>query len=438
MGRVLSAFVFLAFLTFAGPTQAEDLLSIYREATVKDAQYQSARAAFQAAQELLPQGRAGLLPSATLSASRNYNDVDSSTRGTQSFYSHNWSITATQPLYRKQNLVLYEQAKIQVRQAEAQFGQATQDLILRVARAYFDVLLAQVNVELAEAQKRAIAQQLEQAKRNFEVGTATIVDTYEAQARFDLTSAQEIAARNDLEIKKRALQQIVGRYPGELARVNTERIRLAPPVPATMEEWIALAEKNSLLLRIQQDAYELAQQEVERARAGHYPTVDLVASYNEARNAGGGTLGVGTDTNSAVVGVQLSLPLFQGFATQSRVRQALSNQDKALQDLDNVRRTIAQNVRQAYLNVTNGLARVKALEQALVSSQSQLDSTITGQEVGVRTFVDVLDAQQQLYSARRDHFQALYEYILSSLDLRRAAGVLTDEDVAAVNRYLLR
>ncbi|GIX29039.1 MAG: outer membrane protein [Burkholderiales bacterium] len=435
MRRVLPA---LALLLLAGAAQAEDLLSIYREATLKDAQYQSARAAFQAAQELLPQGRAGLLPSATLSASRNYNDVDSSTRGTQSFYSRNWSITATQPLYRKQNLVVYEQAKIQVRQAEAQFGQATQDLILRVARAYFDVLLAQVNVELAEAQKRAIAQQLEQAKRNFEVGTATIVDTYEAQARFDLTSAQEIAARNDLEIKKRALQQIIGRYPGELARVNTEKLQLAPPAPATMEEWLALAETNSLVLRIQQDAYEFAQQEVERARAGHYPTLDLVASYSEARNASVGITGVGLDTDSAVVGVQLSVPLFQGFATQSQVRQALSNQDKALQDLDNVRRTIAQNVRQAYLNVTNGLARVKALEQALVSSQSQLDSTITGQEVGVRTFVDVLDAQQQLYSARRDHFQALYDYILSSLELRRAAGVLTDEDIEAVNRYLLR
>ncbi|PZP61166.1 MAG: channel protein TolC [Azospira oryzae] len=431
MRRVVSALVALAL---AGAAQAEDLLSIYREATVRDAQYQSARAAFQAAQERLPQGLAGLLPSVSLSANRNYNETDSSFSGSANFYSRSLNITATQPLYRKQNLVAYEQAKLQVEQAESQLAQATQDLIVRVAKAYFDVLLAQVNVELAQAQKRAIAQQLEQAKRNFEVGTATIVDTYEAQARFDLTSAQEIAARNDLEIKKRALQQIIGRYPGELARVNQDKFQLVTPTPATMDEWIELAERNSLLLKIQQDAYALAQQEVERARAGHYPTLDLTVSYSDSR--GNPAFGGNFTSQSTAVGVQLGVPLFQGFATQSRVREALANQDKALQDLDNVRRTIAQNVRQAYLNVTNGIARVKALEQALVSSQSQLDSTITGQEVGVRTFVDVLNAQQQLYSARRDYFQALYDYVISFLELRRSAGVLTDQDVVAVNAYL--
>jgi outer membrane protein len=435
MKRTLTA---IAALLASASVQAADLFAIYQEALAKDARYQAARAAYQAAQERLPQGRAGLLPQASFNYNRNRNEVDSSVRGRQDFTSDQWSVSASQPLFRMQNFIAYEQSKIQVEQAESQFGTATQDLIFRVSQSYFDILLAQVNVELAQAQKRAIGEQLEQAKRNFEVGTATIVDTFEAQARFDLTSAQEIAARNQLEITRRALQQIIGRLPPELKRAGSEKFVLFEPDPPRMEDWIAIGEGNSLELKTQRSAYELASKEVERARAGHYPTVDLVASYTDASNVGAATsaLGSGVDTQSTQYGVQVAVPIFEGFATESRVREALSNQDRALQDLDNVRRTITQRVQEAYLNVTNGIARVKALEQSLISSQSQLDSTKLGQEVGVRTQVDVLNAQQQLFIARRDYFQAVYDYVVAYLRLQQAAGVLTEEDVVTINKFL--
>jgi outer membrane protein len=435
MKRTLTA---IAALLASASVQAADLFAIYQEALAKDARYQAARAAYQAAQERLPQGRAGLLPQASFNYNRNRNEVDSSVRGRQDFTSDQWSVSASQPLFRMQNFIAYEQSKIQVEQSESQFGTATQDLIFRVSQSYFDILLAQVNVELAQAQLRAIGEQLEQAKRNFEVGTATIVDTYEAQARFDLTNAQEIAARNQLEITRRSLQQIIGRFPQELRRPRGEKFDLFQPDPPRMEDWIAIGEGNSLELKTQRSAYELASKEVERARAGHYPTVDLVASYTDASNVGAATsaLGSGVDTQSTQYGVQVAVPIFEGFATQSRVREALSNQDRALQDLDNVRRTITQRVQEAYLNVTNGIARVKALEQSLISSQSQLDSTKLGQEVGVRTQVDVLNAQQQLFIARRDYFQAVYDYVIAYLRLQQAAGVLTEEDVVTINKFL--
>jgi outer membrane protein len=433
--RTLTAVV---ALLAAGTVQAADLFSIYQEALAKDARYQSARAAYQAAQERLPQGRAGLLPQASFGYSSDSNSVNSNLGGTRNFGSDKWTVTASQPLFRMQNLIAYDQSKIQVEQAESQFGTATQDLILRVSQAYFDILLARVNVELAGAQKKAIGEQLAQAKRNFEVGTATIVDTYEAQARFDLTNAQEIAAKNQLEITQRALQQIIGRFPDQLQRARSERFALFEPDPPNMDDWIAIGEKNSLELKTQQAAYDLASKEVDRARAGHYPTVDLVASYVDANNVGAGssTTVQGLNTRSTSVGVQVAVPIFEGFATESRVREALSNQDRALQDLDNTRRTITQRVQEAYLNVTNGIARVKALEQSLTSTQSQLDSTVLGQEVGVRTFVDVLNAQQQLFTARRDYFQAVYDYVIAYLRLQQAAGVLTEEDVVTINKFL--
>lgn len=426
----------IAALLMAANVQASDLLQIYREALARDAQYQSAHAEYQAAQEKLPQGRAGLLPSVTLSGVRRQQKVDTSVGPEVTIRNSSVTVTATQPIYRKENFAVYEQSKIQVAQADSQFAIAVQDLILRVAQAYFDALTAQVNVEVAEAQKKAIGEQLEQAKRNFEVGTATIVDTYEAQARFDLTVSQEIAANNDLEIRKHALQQIIGRFPDNLVRANESASDLLTLRSAGMEDWVKVAEENSLALKVQQAAYDIAAQQVERAKAGHYPTLDFVAQYSDQRGVGGTVIGRGLDLTAKEIGVQLSIPLFQGFAAQSRVREALANRDKALQDLDNTRRNIALQVRQQYLNVTNGIAQVKALKQALVSSQSQLDSTKLGQEVGVRTQVDVLNAQQQLYSARRDFFQALHSYLVSVLRLYQAAGTLTEQDVEAVNQVL--
>ncbi|OGA22799.1 MAG: hypothetical protein A3I02_06740 [Betaproteobacteria bacterium RIFCSPLOWO2_02_FULL_67_26] len=430
-------------LIAAAPAGGADLLEIYRLAQASDAQYAAARAAWSAGQEKLPQGLSGLLPSASVSASTQHNDREFRSRDplqattTSRFNSNSIALSVTQPLYRPQNLTAYEQAKTQVAQSDAVFALATQDLILRVAQAYLDVLLAQDTVEFAQAQLVAIGRQLEQAKRNFEVGTATITDTHEAQSRFDLTTSVEIAARNDLELRKRQLELLIGRPAPGLTTLGP-RFDPALPRPDAMDRWVADAAENNLQVRINRSGLEFATQEVERNRAGHRPTLDAFATYTDS-GSGAGTVGVsGTDTTSRVVGVQLAIPIYQGGLISSRVREAIANEEKSRQDLETARRTAELTARQAFLSVASGIAQVRALEAALVSSKSSLDSTLLGQEVGVRTQIDVLNAQQQLSQTRRDLAQAKYNYINALLRLKSAAGQLTEQDVALVNGWLNR
>ena len=319
-------------------------------------------------------------------------------------------------------------------QTEAQFKNAGQELILRVTQAYFDVLIAQDNVRLALAQKSAIAEQLEQAKRNFEVGSATITDTYEAQARYDLVGAQEIAAQSNLEVKMNSLQQLINAKPGQLQQ-RGQQFKPEAPQPPDMEKWVEQAQQNNLQLAVVRAAAELAEKEVARNRGGHYPTLDLVANYSK-NSANGGSLGVGSDSNATAVGVQFNMPLFQGGATHSKWREAAANRDRAREELENARRNVDLQTRQAYLGVVNGIAQVQALQQAVKSGASLLEASKLGQEVGVRTNLDVLNAQQQLYSTQRDLYQAEYNYLLSQLRLKAAAGTLAEDDLAKVNQAL--
>ena len=422
---------------------AADLLDVFRQAQSADAVYASARAQWAAAQERIPQGRAGLLPQASATANTLYNDRTITFRSpfipgsSTQFNSNAITLQITQPIFRRQNFIAYEQAQSQVNQAEAQFAQAAQDLILRVAQGYFDVLLAQDNVALAQAQKAAIGQQLEQAKRNFEVGTATITDTHEAQARYDLTVSQEIASQNDLELKRRSLEQIIAQPSPPLAPLGT-RLALKPPEPSTIETWVEEARRTNLQVRAAEAGLQFASQAIERNRSGHYPTLDAIASYQQQAQGAGisGVQSPGFDAKVRAIGFQVTIPLYQGGLVNSQVREAIANEDRARQDLENARRTAEFNARQAYLGVSNGLAQVQALQAALVSSQSQLESTRLGQQVGVRTQVDVLNAQQQLYTARRDLAQARYNYVVSLLKLKAAVGELTEDDIAAINRWL--
>lgn len=433
--------IVVTLLLGAASASGADLLEIYRMAQGSDAQYASARAAWSAGQEKLPQGFAGLLPSASVSAFTQYNDRHLSFRSptvlpnNSQFNSNSVSLSVLQPLYRPQNVTAYGQAKTQVEQADVVFAQAAQDLILRVAQAYFDVLLAQDTVEFTQAQLTAIGRQLDQAKRNFEVGTATITDTHEAQSRYDITVSAEITARNDLEVKKRQLELLIGRQAPGVAALG-KRFELRAPEPSNMDRWVAEADDNNLQVRISRAGLDFASQEIERNRAGHRPTLDAFATYSDAGAGSGVQGGPGTDTTTRIVGVQLAVPLYQGGLISSRVREAVANEDKARQDLESARRTAELNTRQAYLGVTSGVAQVRALEAALISSQSSLDSTKLGQEVGVRTQVDVLNAQQQLSQTRRDLAQAKYNYILTLLRLKSAVGQLTEQDLALVNAWL--
>ncbi|HTF15429.1 MAG TPA: TolC family outer membrane protein [Burkholderiales bacterium] len=434
----------LILALFVVPAGAADLLQTYRDALANDATYASARAARDAGLENLPQGLAQILPTVNATAFTQYNDIAIGFRSDvperyqyRLGNSNGYTVTLTQPLFNWQNIQVYKEAGFKAAQAEATFGQATQDLIVRVAQAYFDVLASQDSLAFIQGQKVAISEQLAQAKRNFEVGTATITDTHEAQARFDLATSQEIAAQGDLEIKKRTLQQIVGKFPEQLEPLKSN-IELNPPKPNTMEDWATAAANQGYPVRAQEAALEVAVREIERIRAGHLPTLNIVGSAGQSSSSISATAASNSasDSLNRIIGLQLAIPLYAGGNVSSQVRQAVANREKAQQDLESTRRTAALSARQSYVGVTNGMAQVRALEAALVSSRSALDSNKLGYEVGVRINIDVLNAQQQVYSTLRDLSRARYDTILNGLRLKSASGTLGEVDVEEVNRLL--
>jgi len=420
-------------MVLAGSVAAADLLQVYREALVNDAQYAAARATVAAGREKLPQGLAGLLPTIGASANSVWNaneyDPKNLPGWSRNFNSNGWNLNLTQPLFRWQNIVQYDQSHWQVAQAEANFAQASQDLILRVAQAYFDVLYAEENLKAVRAAKRSIALQLEQAKKNFEVGTATITDTHEAQSRYDLASAQELAGENDLQVKQYALRVIVGKDVGTLSRLRAEAT-LQPPQPASMEKWVEAAENDSFSVQAQQAAVEVASREVERQRAGHYPSLDAVANYGANTTTPASSNRLETDVRN--IGLQLTIPLYQGGAVNSRTREAAANRNAAAASLENARRASSLAAKQAYLGVVNGLAQVRALNAALVSSKSALDSNKLGYEVGVRISIDVLNAEQQVYVTTRDLAKARFDTLLAQLKLKASVGALSEADLEQI------
>ncbi len=437
--------VVLSTLGFSIPVSAADLLETYYAAQGQDSVFAGARASHQAGQEKLTQGRSLMLPSVNLTANSTYNNNETQYNpvvpfpysGTSRFVNNGAAVTLVQPLFRQNNWVVYTESELQVAQADAQFKNAEQDLILRVAQAYFDVLTAQDGVNLTAAQKTAISEQLAQAKRNFEVGSSTITDTHEAQARYDLILSQEIAAQSNLEIKQRTLQQLTNAVT-QLQPLG-QGFKLEAPQPADVDKWVEQAQQGNPQLAVAQANAEIAEKEVARNRGGHYPTLDLVASYGKNKISPVGedpNLALNSESTNASVGVQLNIPLFQGGATQSRWREAEANRDRAKQELESARRNVDLQTRQAYVGVVNGIAQVNALQQALKSSESLLEASKLGQEVGVRTNLDVLNAQQQLFSTRRDLFQAQYNYLISRLRLRAAAGTLAEDELTQVNQAL--
>lgn len=426
--------------------QAQALSELVAQARGFDAQWQAQQADARATASRADQALSGLLPSVGLSAGVNRTHVDIhapvpiASGNSVSTTQQNLQLSAQQPLYRPANKIAYEQGQRGTDVARAQLDAAAQGLIVRVAQAYFDVLGAQDSLAVAQAQKQAIAQQLEFARRNFEVGTATITDSREAQARHDLATAQEIAAHNDLQVKRIALNQLVG-------RVGTQPAALAQPVslpalqPDNMQAWVDLALANQPQLRQAQLALDIARLETQKAEAGHKPTVDLQAGYVVNRYPDGSmtpAIPMSYRTNAASVGVVMNLPLFAGFAVQNRVKETVALEEKARAQLDDARRGVEQATRTAFLGVQSGQAQVKALEAAQASSESALQANQLGYEVGVRINIDVLNAQSQLYQTRRDLALARYQVLLGQLKLRQAAGLLGDEDLRAVDALAMR
>ena len=444
--RVLGMAVSVAFAGSVSTAAGEDLLQIYREAVANDPTLASARASWEATQELVPQARAGLLPSVTLVGNANGEHfyerlhTDPNLSVTQNFPNANYTVSASQPLYRRQNQISLDQAKQSVGQSDYVLSSARQDLIVRVAQAYLDILLARFNIELTESQKAAVSENLAQAKRNFEVGTATITDTNDAQAKYDQIVAQEIAAQNDLDNKIATLRAIIGRAPGELKRFGgTFDPQL--PTPNALERWIDAAVRDNPQVRIAQANYDIAVLEVDRQRAGHYPTLDLVANFGQnyagaSPSVGGSFSNIANDQRSALIGVQLNVPLYLGGSIESRVRQAVSNLDKARQDLEGARRAAQLSAQTAFTGVTSGVAQVTAFDQAVKSAQVSYESTRVGLEVGVRTNLDVLNQQQQVFQTRFNLAQSYYNFVINGLRLKQAVGTLSDADVEELNRSL--
>lgn len=416
------------------------LMDVYQQALAHDATLASALSTNRAAQEIIEQGKALYRPTVNFNAEANtlkssFHYLSTSSTDRSQFENYRYGVDARQPIFRQQNLIQIDQATTQVSIADKQLNVAQQALMLRTTQAYFDVLMAQDRIDLIVAQKTAIAGQLAQAQANFDLGSATITDANEAQARYDLALAQEIAALNELVIAKHAVQAITGQLPQRLANVKLQL--KANEMGLSMATWQELAMLNNLNIQIQQDTAKLAEQEIARNQAGHLPTLDAVASYtNSYANGTISRFGAGNELQIGSIGLQLQIPLYEGGAVSSRVRQAQLNKQRALDDLTAVRRQTELDTQRAYLNLSSSIAQLRAFDQAVISSQSQLDATQLGYQVGVRTSVDVLNAQQQFFSAKRDVAQARYNYLINIIRLKAAAGVLAAADLVDINQQL--
>ncbi len=439
-GAQLKALVVAAGLacgTWGTSAQAQSLVDLFDAARGFDAAFQSAKSAHDAAVAKADQARAGLLPTVGLSAGASRTNVDNASPvPDRSYDARNATLAASQPLYRPVNRLAYEQGQKSLIVAQAQLKAAEQDLIVRTSQAYFDVLAAQDTLTYVKAQKAAVAEQLAAAKRNFEVGTSTVTDSREAQARFDLVLAQEIAAENDLRVKRLALDTLVGKTGAE-PKTLALPVALPAVTPDDVGQWVNLAETAHPGVVQAQTALDIASLELKKAQAGHGPTVDLTAQYVLAK-APSSTTGLPLRNNTATIGVQFNLPLFAGYAIENRVKEALALEDKARADAEGAKRSVAQATRTAFFGVQSGKGQVNALEAAEASSQSALDANKLGYQVGVRINIDVLNAQSQLYQTKRDLAKARYDVLVGSLKLRQASGTLVADDLNAVNALLNR
>ena len=422
---------------FAGSVQAQSLLSLFETARNFDATFKAAQSQYSANLAKGEQAKALLMPTIGLSANVNKTEVEQvATNLTANAQSKSVTLNASQPLYRPANFASYQQGQRQLALASVQLKAAEQDLMVRLSQAYFDVLISRESLDFVKAQKLAVSEQLAAAKRNFEVGTSTITDAREAQARYDLVLAQEIAADNDLRIKRLALNQLVGLNNIEPKSLSS-KAKLAGPEAQSLEQWVKQSSESNPSVLQSRTALDIAKLETAKAEAGHKPTLDLVAGYTPTRYKDGKGLNASqVDTNTNSVTLSFNMPLFAGFATQNRIKETVALEEKARSDLEAAERAVAQATRSAFFGLQSGLGQVNALQAAEASSQSALDANKLGYQVGVRINIDVLNSQSQLFQTKRDLAKARYDVLLGQLKLRQATGTLTEADLAAINALL--
>ena len=427
--------VVVAGLAAFGHSQAwtMDLMLALRDATRQDSQLAAAQAQLRAVQQRLPQAQSLFLP--TVNASANYGQQWSEVNAnpTVSYTSQGLTLSLNQPVFRLANFSALEQSKLAITQVEANVASVQQDLALRVAQSYFEVLISQDALITLRAQEKAISLQFEAAKRNFEVGTATITDQQEAQARLDLTRASVAAAQNDLQTKVANLTLLVGERP-RIVYALEPKVVLPAPTPAQETQWVSEARKRNFSVLQSEIGEEIAKREIDKQRAAHYPSVDAIAASSASKGSSPFQPSSKIQNNS--ISFQMSVPLYTGGAIAARIAEANASYEKARQDAETARRAAEQGARSAFLSVNSLMAQAKALEEAEKSSALALESNELGYQVGVRINIDVLNALQQLSSTRRDLSKARYDALLTGLRLKSAAGSLTADDLRSVNAML--
>lgn len=432
----------VALLTLNGmvnTAQADTLYQIYQLAQERDPTLRAAAAARDAAMEVKPQSLSGVLPTIGLSGDITRNSYDKRNplpTETNPTYSTNksYSLNLTQPVFRWDRWVALSQADNFVLQAQAEYGAAEQELMVRVAERYFAILAAQDALRVARAEKESIGRQLEQAQQRFEVGLSAITDMQEAQARYDSTLAAEIRAEDNLASSHEQLREIIGEQNENIAPVRDTEFTLVAPEPQDLQTWVTTALQQNPSLAAARAGSEAARQQIQVARAGHYPTLDANASYGYQDRNFGGIATVKRDDGA--IGLQLNVPLYQGGYVNSKTREARYRFDEARERLDVSQRSIERQARDAYRGVVTGISEVRAAEQARKSNTTALEAAQTGFEVGTRTIVDQLDAQSILSQAELNLSQARYNYLLNTLRLKQAAGTLAPSDLEALGSWL--
>jgi len=425
--------------------QATDLMDVYELSVRNDATFQAAAATHRAAQHSPDIARAGLLPTIDATASTSGNLIKSKvggsvfnpSSGSRKFNDHDYTFTVTQPLYRKDRWIALDQARVEVDQADATFAFERQSLMLRAAERYFDVLRAEDELTFARAELEAFGQQLEQSQQRFEVGLIAITDVEEARSGFDLARAQVIQAEVALDNAREALREVTGEYHLAVAALGGE-LPLELPLPNDIDRWTETALTQNLQLAGVRHAADRSRLEIQRVEAGHLPTLDLVGSHGrdvvkDSRSGGGSGI---RDNINTVVGLQLNVPIFAGGSVVSRTRQSRQLYDRDLDEVERVRRLVQRTTRDAFLQIRSGISRVNALEQAVRSAQAAAEAIEAGFQVGTRTSVDVLNAQRDVFRAKRDLSNARYDYIIDTLTLKQAAGTLEVHDLELVDSWL--
>jgi len=412
----------------------DDLMSSYELAQQSDPEYQAAIAAHQAALEVAPQSRAALLPSIGLSGLASRDRYDPRNSGDTSYATNQtYSVGLRQAIYQRASLLQLEQADSSIAQANAQLAAAQQDLLLRVTTRYFLVLGALDNLEFVQADKAAIGRTLEQAQKRFEVGLAAITDTLDAQARYDLAVSDEINAEKLLDDAREALREVTGELPVDPEILQSE-IPLLKPDPADQDEWVTAAIDQNPLLLAAIAATQVAKQEIQVQNSGHYPSLDLTADYSYRDTQFGGFNAL--ERNDSAIGLELTVPIYQGGLITSRTRQSRYTYTQTREEQEKQLRSTERSARDTYRGVISGISKVEALQNAVVSNEKAVEAAEAGFEVGTRSIVDVLDAQRELLRARRDYARSRYDYLLDTLRLKQAAGILSETDLAQINNLL--